>query len=366
MRKIFFVIDSLTSGGAERVATVLANELSQRGNTITIISKAHVPPFYKLDPAVELIYPKTHIAYFGNKLLKLFSRMKVYWEIYNKLKKECPDLVISFSTTTNGSIIPICKFLGIRVIACEHNNYKLGLKSLFIRFIKRRIYPLTDMLTVLTNRDLNQYYGSFMKNVLVMPNPLSIKPINKRRKLSDKNILVIGNVSKWEQKGFDNLLEIFSEVVKKYPGWKLKIAGGGSSDYLNDLIRKLDLETNVELLGAVKDIPSLMRKCAVFVLTSRYEGLPMALIEAMSQGMACVAFDCFTGPGDIITHGVDGILVENQNKVKFIESLSVLIEDESLRSRLGENAIETSKKYLPNVIMDRWVNLIDKVTTRSK
>jgi glycosyltransferase involved in cell wall biosynthesis len=359
MKKVIFITDSLTSGGAERVMSILATNLALFGYDITILSKSHKPAFYDLDYRVKLMYPKTQINY-KNKIATLFTRLHLYFEIYKFLEKEIPDLVVPFSTTTNGTIIPICRLNGFPVIACEHNNFRLNIKSFPIWFIKRFIYPHANLLTVLTERDKKEYYGKFMKNVVVMPNPLPLVPIRKvNLQQRHEIILAVGNVTRWEQKGFDKLLEIFSLIAPKYPEWQLFIAGSGNPSYLAETIQELKLTHRVSLLGEVKDIQIVMQQCSIFTMTSRWEGLPMVLIEAMSQGMACIAFDCFTGPGDVISNGLDGILVEDQLNVKFITKLSQLIENKDLRLTLGTNAIETSKRYLPEKIVQRWHDIIE-------
>jgi GalNAc-alpha-(1->4)-GalNAc-alpha-(1->3)-diNAcBac-PP-undecaprenol alpha-1,4-N-acetyl-D-galactosaminyltransferase len=360
--KIIFIIDSLCSGGAERVMSILANNLSYTGHQITILSKVHQPGFYELSENVTLVYPKTKINY-RNRITTTLSRISLYIDIYKYLKNAKPDRVIPFLTTTNGTIIILCKLLGLNVIASEHNNFRLNLKSFPVWFIKRHIYPHANLITVLTERDKVEYYNKFMKNVVVMPNPLPLVPIEKvDLRHRDKIILSAGNLLRWEQKGFDRMLEIFSLIAPKYPEWQLHIAGNGDPAYLTEIILKLKIGSQVTLLGEVKDIQGLMQSSSIFALTSRWEGLPMVLLEAMSQGMACIAFDCFTGPGDLITNDSDGILVEDNHFDQFVVRLSKLIEDQELRLTLGTNAIEKSKKYLPEKIVERWLSIIENPT----
>lgn len=361
MKRIFFITSSLSSGGAERVMAVLANRLSEIGYNTTIISKAHIPPFYEIKNRVKLVFLPPKINY-NNKVSTFFGRCILNRNIYKYLKNEKPDIVISFSTTTNGSMILICRLLKLFVIASEHNNYKVNLKSLPIWLIKRHIYPHATYLTVLTERDKIEYYGKYMKNVIVMPNPLPLQPIDKINLRHRKElILAVGNLSRWRHKGFDKLLVIFSKIEKKYSNWQLFIAGAGDPTWLKKEIKNLNLENRVILLGAVKDIQSLMLRSSIFAMTSRWEGLPMVLIEAMSQGMACIAFDCFTGPGDIIKNGSDGILIEDQNIDLFVNKLSALIEKKELRLKLGLNAVETSRKYFPEKILQKWFSLFEKI-----
>ncbi len=360
MRNIIFIISSLSSGGAERVMSIIVNNLSELGYDISIIVKQGNKPFYQINDKVKIIYPKHKIKY-NTLYSKVVGRAKVYRDIYLIIKRNKPDLVISFSTTTNASVIIICKILKIKVIVSEHNNYKIGLDNIFIMFIKKYIYKFSDKVTVLTKRDDVEYYGKFLNNVVVMPNPLSFLPVEKKIYNNKNIILAIGNLDRWKHKGFDKLIYLYSKIYQYYPGWKLYIVGGGSGKYLKSLIELYAISDNVFLIGETTDVVEIMHLSTIFVMTSRWEGLPMVLIEAMSQGLPCIAFDCFTGPGDIITNNVDGLLVEDQNDEEFERKLIELIENRQLQEELSVNAIETSKKYSYHIIINKWIELIEMV-----
>lgn len=361
MNKIIFVTGGLISGGAERVLSIIANGLDTRGYDISIISKQQIKPFYNLNSKVNVIYPPTRLSY-KNTFKTLLSRIAVFVDIFKILEFEKPAIVIPFSTTTNGSIIIVAKLLNIKVIASEHNNYKVGLQNPSKWFIKRFIYKMTDYLMVLTQRDVDEYYGNFIKNIVVMPNPLALIPINDNNEYKrEKIILAIGNVSRWKHKGFDNLLSIFANIKNRIPEYKLVIAGGGDPTYLKQICSELNIENKVEFLGEVTDIAYYMQQASVFTLTSRWEGLPMVLIEAMSQGLPCIAYDCFSGPADIITNGKDGILIEDQNKEKFGLELISLIKNKNRQAILSKEALNTVKKYEINFILDKWENSLNKL-----
>lgn len=359
--KLIFVTGGLISGGAERVMSIIANGFSERGFNISIISKQRIKPFYKLNDGVKVLYPKGNISY-NNGFKRFFSRFALYVEIYKILKLEKPDVIIPFSTSTNGSIIIISKLLGIKVIASEHSNYKFELKKPSNWFIKRLIYKMTDYLMVLTNRDEKEYYGKFIKNIVVMPNPLPLTPVNYTNEYHrEKIILAVGNVARWNTKGFDNLLSIFANIQNRIPEYKLVIAGGGDPTHLKQICSELNIENKVEFLGEVADIEHYMQKASVFALTSRFEGLPMVLIEAMSQGLPCVAYECFTGPSEIITNGKDGILVNDQNKEDFGQELIYLLKDKEKQLSLSKEALLKVKKYDANAILDKWELLLNKI-----
>jgi len=339
--------------------SILANRFIILGYSVDIISKSHQKPFYDLDRRISIVFPKKVINY-SNVFDSFWGRILVYIEIFNYFRKQRPDVVIPFGLSTNGVIILLCKVLKLRTIASEHTNYKVGLNLFFVRFIKKYIYPLANTLTVLTEKDA-EYYRKYMDNVVVMPNPLSLKPISEYDNFKRNDIiLAVGDVSRWHTKGFDNLLNIFSDISGKYFNWKLIIVGGGDNEYLSAQVKHLNLEERVCLFGPTKEVQVMLRSAKIFALTSRHEGLPMVLIEAMSQGLPCIAYDCFTGPGDIITNGADGVLVEDQNTQDFHTKLSMLIEDPDMRAKLASNALQTCNKYLPDNIITMWQKLIEE------
>lgn len=359
-RKVVFVISSLDLGGAERVMTILANALSELDYEITIISKLKSAVSYPISEEVRLYYPETKVNY-RNKLTTFFGRIGQNRDIHRFLLRKKPDVVIPFSTTTNGMIIVMCKILGLPVIASEHMNYKTTSEKFSHRFIRRYIYPHSSFLTVLTKRDKEEYYMRFMKNVVVMPNPLALKPFSNNETASrEKCIMAVGDLNRIEHKGFDTLLQIFANIRKEQPDWNLCIAGGGEVKPVEDLIEKFGLVGHVSLLGHIKEVQKYLQSCSIFALSSRWEGLPLVLVEAMSQGIACIAFDCFTGPAEMITNGFDGILVEDQNRDSFEKELSKLITDEGLRKELGRHAIDSSRRFIPEEIVPLWQELIEK------
>lgn len=360
MKNLCFVTDSLNSGGAERVLTIIANELFKLGYNVKIICKVHQPSFYELEDGITIIYPKTEINY-KNFFFRVFTTLNVYLQIKNILNSIKPNVVIPFSTTTIASTVIISKLLGLKTIACDHLNYRDG--GIFRYLIKRYIYPLSDMLTVLTQRDKDEFYGNFMNNVVVMPNPLSITPIEfiDKDKIKVKQIVAVGNVSRWHHKGFDILITLFKEFLSYESDWNLIIVGGGDGTYLNNLITNFSLEDRVTLLGSSTNITEQLNKSSIFALTSRKEGLPMVLIEAMSQGLACIAFDCYSGPRDILTNETDGLLIEDQNTEEFLKGIIRLTREPELRLKLGRAAVATSKKYSKDIITNKWVELLENL-----
>ena len=242
----------------------------------------------------------------------------------------------------------------------EHTNVsrKLGI----LLDIKRRLfYPLANAVTILTRYDKKLWKNKY-ENVVYMPNPVFFKETNGSLN-REKTILAVGRVNQWEIKGFDNLLRCWSKLCHLHTNWKLKIAGEANKnalEFLNTLANELGC-CNYEFLGFRKDVYELMQRSEVFCLSSRVEGLPMALIEAMNAGCCCVSFDVVTGPREIIRHGFSGLIAKNQDNEDLTEYLDSVMSNDVLRKRLASNAPQSIMKYSTDRIINRWYVLFDKI-----
>lgn len=165
------------------------------------------------------------------------------------------------------------------------------------------------------------------------------------------------------QKGFDLLIQAFSRVAGRYPSWRLVILGEGAARAeLTALIAARKLAARVSLPGFIAEPRAIMRQADLFVLSSRYEGMPNALIEAMSEGRACVSFDCPTGPGEVIQHSINGWLVPVGDVDALSTALADLMGNNGLRERLGEHARAVANAYSQRSIMGLWNALLASVT----
>ena len=191
-----------------------------------------------------------------------------------------------------------------------------------------------------------------LSNFTVIPNPLPFQP-EKTAKLTNKKVLAVGKQS--YQKGYDRLLEVWNNVSKSHPDWQLEIYGKLNSDLgLENYLWKNDLEASVHFYPPVSNIEKKYLDSSIYVLSSRFEGFGMVLIEAMIHGLPCIAFDCPHGPADIITNSEDGILIKNGDTIAFANALIELIENHNKRIEMGKLAKENVKRYLPENIMPQW------------
>ncbi|SDF31146.1 glycosyltransferase family 4 protein [Cellulophaga baltica] len=349
--KIDFIISALHGGGAERVMVLLAEYFSKKGHIVKLIT-FNDGEFYELNENITRV--KLHHGRIKNHKIRSFINLHSYY----KLKSNRPDFIISFLTLINLITIIVAKIYGINIIASEHINH-LQQKSKLALFTKKYIYKYANYITVLTSYDIN-YYKKLKANVVVMPNPSTFSSFNEIGNIRDKSIIAVGNLDRYNHKGFDNLISIVAPIFKKYPDWTLKIIGAGDvgKTFLKNLVEKHNINSNVEFFGFKSNVSTYMQESEIFVLPSRFEGLPMVLIEAMSQGMACIAYDCVTGPSDIIENNYNGLLIVDQDSIKMREGIISLINDENLRAKLKNNSTESIKKYDIENIYQQWLKLL--------
>lgn len=357
--KIDFLIGNMTGGGAQRVISVLANHLAQKGHIIKIISFRGGDE-YPLDPSIKR-------EHFNKKVLVNSVVFNGYFQLFNFYRKKSnrPDVMSSHINSLGFLTIPIAKIFRIKIIVSEHINHQVDMRFRK-RFLWKRLYPLVDAVTILTHFDYD-FFSKKNKKVVVMPNPSSFE----NREISEnhirkKEIIAIGSLDRYHHKGFDNLLDIAHEVGKENTEWIFKIVGAGEQGrrFLEQKTNDLHL-TNVEFMGFRTDIKEILYNAEIYVLPSRFEGLPMTLLEAYSQGAACIAYDCISGPSDIITNRQDGLLIENQNSKAMITGLLELLENTELRKELQKNAPFALEKFSIENVGDKWEVLLNDVVNGS-
>ena len=359
--KIDFVIGRLKAGGAERVVSLLANYFASKGHTVRIITFI-AGDDYELDPRIERV--KLHKKFIVNFVV---VRGFIFLLSYYFKKKNRPDIISSHIDFVGYATILPSKLYNIKIVVSEHFNHMNQEASILRSFLWRVLYRLPDAVTVLTKFDI-PFFTNKTKRVLVMENPCSFEPINDLNGKRKKTILTVGNLDRYHHKGFDNLLKIAAKVFENHSDWQLKIVGGGDDGLkiLKEIATELKIEKQIEFLGYRNDIKELMSQAEIYVLSSRHEGLPMVLIEAMSQGMACISYDCVSGPSDIINDGTNGILVADQNKEAMINRLNELIENEDLRQSLRNNSLKSLDKFTMENVGNKWMRLFNDLLDPKK
>jgi len=356
--KILFIINHLSAGGAEKILSVLANTLSQKGIEVCIATVSQKDPFYELDKEISLLHI-TAKRLPSTVLNRFFAPFGFVLGIKKVIDDVRPDIIISFTTTMNVYSIFASKMATVPIVVSEHTNFHRA-KNEFWRLARRLFYPLSDALIVLTDYDRSKY--SFVKNVVRIYNPLLLEN-NHQNVEREKIILAVGRLER--VKGFDLLLRSFARLDQK--DWELVILGDGDErSNLESLAEELNIRERVKMPGIVKDVESYYRKAPIFVLSSRGEGFPGTLCEAMGYGCAVVAYDCLTGPRDIITDGTDGLLVEAENIEKLTRSIQFLIDNPDKIDTIGENAKKIAARLDVDTIAKEWLDVINALPGKKR
>jgi glycosyltransferase involved in cell wall biosynthesis len=355
--KVFFVIKSLhIAAGTERATVVIANELAQRNYEVGIICLANEgKSFFEINSKVQLHYLYNEQDKRASLVRDVSRRIKLR-QLY---KQEKPDLIIIVGSGRSMLNIPAAR--GIPSITWEHFNVNVNWHLLHP--LSRKLAAMySNKIVTLTKQDAKNYKNKFRaKNVVCIPNPITIDSTNKSP-LTEKRVLAIGRLTK--QKGFDLLLEAWNKVQNKDNGWKLRIIGsGGMLSFLSDKIKEYNLSESIELVPSSDDVIAHYQAASIYVMSSRYEGLPLVLIEAMAMGLPIVSFDCETGPRDIIEDNVTGRLVPAFDVNKLALELDNLMNNEPKRKFFSDNAIKSAKKFDTGIIVDKWERLFHEIIT---
>ena len=345
------------------MTSILASHLVKHGHEICVLTMAEVESdFYTLDPRVCRISLNLAGSSFG--LAKVTANFRRWRALRRAFKKEQPDVVVAMMTTSIVLAILATVGLPVRVYGSERNypaRQRIGrIWSILRRFVYRFAHGHVTQ-THEAAAWLKQYTGAH--NVHVVPNPVvwpipSLLPVVSPLSLvppDRKMILAVG--SKPEQKGFDLLLKAFAGLMPSYPDWDLVILGVDELLVL-PLAEDEAVTKRLHLPGRVGNVSDWYQRSDVFVLSSRYEGFPNVLIEAMASGCPCVAFDCDTGPRDMIHDSVNGILVPPEDIDELKIAMKNLMSDPDLRSQLGKQACSVRESFSEHHVVALWQEVL--------
>lgn len=374
MRICFFLRNVSLPSGIERVTSVVANRLSEKGIDVSIVSLwGGMEAFYEKNESVRLYQLFSDQVTIKNKYLALGKRMSRFPMASKKLRrflKENPqDILIDTDYLLGHVALPALAGLPTKHLHWEHFCFNLDLNRPHRLMGRRLIARKADGIITLTERDAGYWQkGAHVKGpVYAIPNPVPFELPAQHYDPESKTVLAVGRLN--QQKGFDRLLEAWAQIKSKEDSsldeWRLVILGSGEEESnLKASIARLNIEQSVTMLPATPDVGSHYQKAAILAMTSRFEGFPMVLLEAQAHRLPIVAFDCDTGPAEIIQHEQSGFLVEQNDIDDFAHQLGNLMSNRKQRLEFSHHATQSIQRFDVEPIAERWMHHLQNVNDK--
>lgn len=351
------------NGGIGRVTSILANEFAKiEGVSVTTVSycQNNEPMLYELSEDIN----KKFLYSNSISMVKAILRHHAIKKLTKILKQENIDVVIACGALFYPLAIISAKLYGIKCFCWEHISPSVKADYNFQGIARKMAVPFADKVIVLT-KSAEKYYLDALKikkeKLIQIYNPVSESAAtSKDYNSNSKKIISVGRLS--YQKNFSLLVDVAAKVLPKYPEWRWDIYGSGEEhDELLEKIKSRGLEGRVNLMGQVNNLYERYGEYSFQVMTSRYEGFPMSLIEGAANRLPLVSFDIETGPDEIIEDGVNGFLVEPENVDMMAEKIKILIENTNLRASMSEKSFQLNGRFSLNSVMERWCEICKKI-----
>lgn len=360
-KKILLYINTLEHGGAERVLCNLANQFLNAGNEVVFVASYATKEEYSLNSRVER-YNLENFPSESNILIRNIQRSLKLRKIVKKVK---PDIVISFLPEPNFRAIAAVSGLKTPIIISVRNDPEKEYANRIYRYIQKRLYPRADGI-VFQTEDAKDWFPK----VIQEKSRIIMNQVDERFFISNSSdeqyYCAIGRLV--EQKNYKMLIESFSVFAKKYPKEILRIYGAGSQkEQLQKLIQESGMKNNIYLMGITDNVPEVLSKTKVFVMTSNYEGMPNALLEAMAVGVPVISTDCpCGGPKMIIKNWENGVLVPIYDNDALVNALLYLQEHKCCRDEIKEKAKKTAERFRPERVFYEWDSFVNFVICNTK
>lgn len=350
--KITFFDGTLEKGGAERVISILSKKFVDAGYDVEILLYFSRKIYYKIDERIKITTIEGETG--TSNIIKNIMWMRNYL----REKKTC---LVSFLAPFN--MVALVASFGLKqpIIVADRNDPSRVPESLFLRFVRNFLYQFANKIIVQTNHNKEYFNKKLAKKIEIIFNPVDVGE-SKGAGLAtkkEKRIVSVGRLM--EQKNHQLLIRCFSKIKKTNPDYKLSIYGEGPErENLEKQVHELGLDEDVVLEGQVDDIFSKITNSEIFILSSNYEGMPNALIEAMCLGLPVISTKV-SGATDLIEDGINGLLVDCMNENQLFNALYRMINDNALRWKCAQNAVDIANKLNADDILSRWVSVIEEV-----
>lgn len=353
--KLTMVISSLGIGGAQRVVGLLANAWQALGWKLTILTldSQDASPFFPVHPDVHI--HNLGVAHCSRSLAQaIIANVRRLNALRTALRESKPDGVVSFMDTVNVLTILASRGLGIPVVVSERTDPRMHDIGRMWNTLRKLTYPLADSIVVQTRSVLEGLPARWREKATAIANPVTIPQVDAQRDGRAETVfLCVGRLS--PEKGQDLLLRTFAELPQSLSGWRLRLVGDGPWEAtLKEMARTAGITDRVEFLGRTNTPEEWLEKGGIFVLPSRFEGFPNALLEAMAHGLPCIAFDCPSGPAEIIDHGRTGLLAGYESVEALGRAMAYLADNPSRCREMGAAARAAMRDFGIENTTRRW------------
>lgn len=356
--KILLINNQFAIGGAARVAAIMCNVFVERGYELYVVTDfKNIEIKYKLPENVFLL-PLDLV----NNKNKIYKAFKSILDINKYIKSVNPDVIIAIQADMFLRAI-FANFFRKPLIVADHTSVGRKIGTI-IDFTRNFLYKYSDGISILTEKDKMKLGKKFPQKKVIY-NPLTFSPLNYKP-IRIKRILCAGRLDVWKLKGFDIIIDIWKHIEKKYPDWILSIAGSGNDKSvieLKEYINGKGLLSRIELLGQIDNMRELYSESKIFALPSRVEGFPMVLLEAMSQGCACISFSLDGAVNEMLTKN-SGIIIDDLDVISFEKSLCLLMDNQELIDSYSINGIKRAEAFTIDKFGDAWESLIYDVINK--
>lgn len=357
LQKLFFYINAIHEGGAERVMVNLAKQFADDGFDTTLITSYQDTWEYPVDRSVKRLSLEDE-EIVQSKLRRNLSRIK---KLRKVIKREKPDAIISFMAEPNYRTIISCIGLPVKTIISVRNDPEKEYAGTIGRFLGKGLLPVADGCVFQTPDAQKWFPRRLQKKSCVIYNAVKEDFYHVDRMPVKGKVVTCGRLE--EQKNHELLINAFSKTLNEHPGAHLDIYGNGSlKEKLQNQILEMQLQDKVTLCTATDDVCAVLREASVFVLSSDYEGMPNALMEALAAGVPSISTNCpCGGPRLLIDNGRNGLLVSIGDVDALSEAMSRLLTDEKFAEQISRSASESAKEYIPDRVYDIWKKYIASV-----
>ena len=360
MRSFALVTHKMTGGGCERVIAQIVNSFCAAGVRCTLYTECNVPSFYPLDTRVRVV------PLLEGEAMRACDVPRAYRRLRSLVRSDAPDLVLAMPEKVNVWTVLFLLGTNVPVVVSERNDPKRHPENRIKRLLRRVVYPVANGFIFQTQQAADYFSPRIRARSVVLDNPLDVSslpaPFAGER---EKTIVAAGRLH--PQKNFRMLIDAFAAFRASHPDWRLVIYGeGGERAALTQLLQDLP-DGAAALPGQTDRLAERIDSAGMFVLSSDYEGMPNALIEAMAMGLPCIATDCpCGGPAALIAHGVDGLLSPVGDAAALSRSMARIADDPALADRLSRHALCIRARMDSATVLENWRQYLDRIAAEHK